>query len=61
MTSPEYEALVSLLDELEDKNLSDWESKFVSDLQSRLEEYGTRTNISEAQQAVLDRLERKYL
>lgn len=39
--------------------LTDWEGDFVSSLQVRVDEYGERTRISERQQEVLERIERK--
>ena len=42
-----------------DDLLTEWENDYVSDFTNRLSQYGEKLNVSEKQQNVFDRLERK--
>lgn len=54
------DAVLELLhDAIDHHRLSAWEDEFVASLLERLEQYGSKTFISEKQWAILDRLEEK--
>lgn len=56
----EIRDLEGLLHELEDEPLTSWETDFVSDLLDRIDQYGGKTFVSDAQRGVIDRMEEKY-
>lgn len=56
----ELKDVLRLLNELEDFNLTDWESEFVASLNDKINIYQGETVISDAQYDVLDRLAEKY-
>ena len=41
------------------RKITDWERGFLEDLEERLDRFGTRTRLSDAQQAVLENIEEK--
>ena len=52
--------LDSLLSQLQDCDLSDWDSDFVFDMVKRLAKYGNKVVVSEKQQEQLDRMATQY-
>jgi len=42
-----------------DDLLSEWENDYVSDFVDKLEKYGETLNVSDKQQAIFDRIEKK--
>lgn len=61
ITEEHYAELDALLKRCleEDGKLSDWENDFVSQFVDKLEEYGTDLRLSDKQNEVLKRIERK--
>lgn len=58
--SEEIKDVKRLCDELEDQNLTDWETEFVASIQDRITLYQGETHISDAQGDWLNRLADKY-
>jgi DNA polymerase-3 subunit epsilon len=56
-----HEFLASVITGVQDKNLTDWERQFVTDMQSKIDEYGERTMVSQRQWPVIDKLHDIYL
>lgn len=56
----ELKDVLRLLNELEDFNLTDWESEFVASINDRINIYQGETVISDAQYDCLDSLAAKY-
>lgn len=44
-----------------DRNLSDWDERFINDVADRLDEFGVLAHITERQWEQLHRIERQYL
>ncbi len=61
VTPQAYSRLTTLLVDLDECDLGDWDRNFIDDMKDRVEKYGRDTMISARQQEQLTRMEEKHL